>query len=801
MNLRQKLLSSIRGFNAENDAATIAAAKSRIQHHIPDFFVSSKPVHNAQADAGNLDKQCGSIGRMASSALARWLRQSVILRLEIRRETISRPKESKDGNDILSDLINSTMNVENFDRLQLILVGLKEFSILADIMNMIIDRVASPTLIAIANTTNYYFDIFSAIGAANVLFQELYQRVKNGSGQYMENAFIETLTDLCSRLQGTHEQLEELQKVSSLHASRQPPTAAYSPISDTMLETVPSTEATFMDEMDQLLASGTSMDKQTLTRIFRSITSHLTKLIDASDSQMVRYSQVLASLRAFDPATFDILLGEWLQKWLQGASRGHLSTIISPLICQKVISLETALFAVAQFIGGDCRISTKADVLLDTADILVDAASETMSDIDASNYIMHHHLQQMIRQSPECVLAILKALLRISLFEELSIQRRAKDCIRSQGIQNLVQSVILQLVQETVDKRDLDQECGFDAETACALGEILLEGQFDGNFIMSPLDRTLRILRGVSDFNAHFSCLEIKATWLSEARTSRENTETLSDFIIHEAGSSSPDRIELWQYLILDLPQCFRNAIEEKAESKTLDLLNDAIHKSSGVETPLITNFLLVLEACAPSTRITQTSPFLEKIGVMLNDTVSPKLHIHNERDNIDRPLQIIRTLLRLLVIHQNSLRDPKYSQQHLYQLLITLSSLLVHPRLVANSTLLDYILDILCLLTDGLSSETRIRCMRSLHEQFRFRDTRLVFLFGQPENLEDEWLQLTTKSAQRGYGRNGESAPHIPPKPYVLRPFEMMQDATPVAAENDTTLSLTFFGTKKSIL
>ena len=163
-----------------------------------------------------------------------------------------------------------------------------------------------------------------------------------------------------------------------------------------------------------------------------------------------------------------------------------------------------------------------------------------------------------------------------------------------------------------------------------------------------------------------------------------------------------------------------------------------------------------------------------------------------------------LHVLLRLLTVHQTTTQHPRFPQATLYQILMSLSIFLIHPSMTKHSSLTAYIQDILSLLSDSLSEESRSRCIRTLRDHHHTRDLRLLFVFGYPEVAEEEWLHLVTSSPVGPEAKPTETAgPTSKPATllFSLRRWEMMQDATPVMGENDTSLSLTLFGAQKSVL
>ena len=155
-------------------------------------------------------------------------------------------------------------------------------------------------------------------------------------------------------------------------------------------------------------------------------------------------------------------------------------------------------------------------------------------------------------------------------------------------------------------------------------------------------------------------------------------------------------------------------------------------------------------------------------------------------------------------------LRHPSLSPAMLARLLVGLSLLLVHPLFRSHSTFSSHIFDTIGLLSDCLSLETRHLCVRTLRDQYQIRDTRLQFLVGYSGNIDGERLRLVTNgtsipsSATAGASpaSSSSNAPNATISvPFAIRRWEMVQDATPIIGENDTSLSLSLFGARKAII
>ena len=143
-----------------------------------------------------------------------------------------------------------------------------------------------------------------------------------------------------------------------------------------------------------------------------------------------------------------------------------------------------------------------------------------------------------------------------------------------------------------------------------------------------------------------------------------------------------------------------------------------------------------------------------------------------------------------------------KHPENSLVSLLVALSLLLIHPSLASRPQLAEHAFDVLILVVDSIPDEARSQCVRILRDQHRSRDPRLLFIFGFSEKIDSEWLQMSTTSYLPSATKGEETkATATTTSPFTLRKWEMMPDATPLLTENDTSLSLTLFATKKAVL
>lgn len=797
LNLRQTLLSSL-GVSHEHESNMVLKVKAKLAAQIPDFF----PLQTATQSSAPSDIDYSTLSQTVKSSVARWIRQTLILRLQVLSEACS---DAEDHNRAIVDSANSRSNLitlGQFQALRTIFEEIGEFAVLADVLNLLSTEVQGSILTAVADTINHYFDIFDSIGAADDLFQNLCRQQEDAPGhELIEKGFLESLVDLGCRLPSAAQEIPRLRKELSMYTPK-PSAAACSPISDTMVEAIQSSEPAFADEMDQVLTNGTTMDVPTLTRVFARIMAHLEKSLLEVDCSILRFSQILVRLRGFAPKTFDTLLLERLQLWLQTDSRPKLSRIVPPMICSKIISLKTVVNAVAQTLIAEGSQRHKTMLALDALDLVTEAYCERMLIVDYRRYRLLDQLRRLERTAPNSLLTIVGVVIQASTSTDLMTQSQAKRHVDSSAVRSLLSKLLLRGHGTGKGAEEVPGSSFLNASTLKVIGGLLHKGNVTSSD--SGLStKILRLLDDISDFNLPLARVELKTVLDSAVEPPEVSTRILSEILVKRARTSTAGRIELWACLVSELSMSQAAAVRDKAES---ELLSRALRDMTSLSSEnRHVDLHLIVEAAAFSVPYTETSPILDQISDGLATLVASS---QLEKHQVNRPetaslFQSIDVILRLLTIHQSTIEHPKFSQNTLHQIIMSLALLLIHPLLTSHPDLSNRLSDVLSILSDSLSDDNRSRCIRALRDHYQTRDPRLRFIFGYAETVEKEWLQLVTKSPSPtdAKAEGAATAATTSTIPYPLRRWEMMQDATPVATENDTSLSLTLFGARKSVL
>lgn len=275
------------------------------------------------------------------SALGRWIRQMVASQLLFSPQNTERYDAFRVRNTKRRSI---SVSPEQYNNIRRTLESLDEYPVLADVIKMCSYSHDIAVLTIASVTVNHHFEIFSVIGAADDLFQTLYDRYEEFYGQAVkQKPFTESLIDLDYRLSQSKQGRARLHHKLLLY-DHDPTLEACSPISDYMSEPLLPSESEFMDAVEQSFTSGTLMEKQVLEQLFIKITTRLQKSwLGSGDKAISNLTDLLLRLRNYGIGLFENLLRQWLDGFFASTSRPGLLDVMPSLICAGVITLSTAL--------------------------------------------------------------------------------------------------------------------------------------------------------------------------------------------------------------------------------------------------------------------------------------------------------------------------------------------------------------------------------------------------------------------------------------------------------------------------
>ena len=250
----------------------------------------------------------------------------------------------------------------------------QDYSILADVLNLGSRSNDPEVLASVADTINYHFDIFSAIGAAPDLFERLTDQNRSiTAGRTPSKTLLVSLIDLGTHFPARSQTFQQLCGQLAL-CDQKSAVAACSPVSDHIAEALQSAESNFNDEFEQLLTSGTSMDKQTMTRLFSTVMKRIEYAWDRSDDESCDLGLLCSRLRNFDSKHFDSLMLVWMERLLPSRSRPPLKRALLPLISAGCLTLRAVAACARTLLDGAQQKEARdgvARVMVDMLELIV----------------------------------------------------------------------------------------------------------------------------------------------------------------------------------------------------------------------------------------------------------------------------------------------------------------------------------------------------------------------------------------------------------------------------------------------
>ncbi|MCJ1245835.1 RNA polymerase II mediator complex subunit [Trapelia coarctata] len=736
--------------------------------------------------------------------ISRWIRQKIACKFRDGDNDELESAEEKPQ--------TTFMTLKDFQAVREILETFGDYLILADVLDIISVSCQKPLLEAVAETANDHIDIFQALGAAEDLFHKIFARMEvvytRGP---TDKTILMSLLDLGESVPNVDPTLRVLQRELQL-CQPKAAAAACSPVSDHMVEVLQSSDATFIEDTEALFSSGTSMDEQIATQVFSEVTKRL-QLVLQNEGEVQYFIDLLAQLRPFDTERFDALMLGWLGELVWSADDFRSLQIIIPLVCTRLVNLGRLLQSVVLHLREAENHDAYAGIAMQIMNLLMTEKTDGWLLNTQRMYRFYRGRDALVREYPSVITSIIQYSQWASHHKDSAIRQSAKRLTSNPRYLQLIRAVLLRhkpAVQELGQSLALNSLREQADQLLCSL---LGLGSRDG---LSPsmIDGAIRhVLHSTDDFNLGVCQLELfilLTQYHDSSSDSDTSNEHVIDVLVHEAASSFHSRPGIWARLISILPrgyaEMFRNgcilAISGAMQDWSLDQRGNCEGLLASIDvaeskTSSDGSFGIIIEILKLIVSV-RTAPPLAKlqIDLGLDEGLDGSREAQQEQQHCHTCMWI-DILLRLLTIHYNTIAHPKFPQQMLCRLLLSLSLLLVNPNLIAHHTLSTRLFDLIAFFSDHVAPDSRIFCATILRDQHSLRDSRLQYLFGVADSEEGESLHITSTTRI-------STLVSVDPGnrvPLPLRRWEMVQDATPIIGENDTSLSLNLFGTRKGVL
>ncbi len=234
----------------------------------------------------------------------------------------------------------SKINASQFYIIRRLMEDTEDFSYFADIIGITMSSRDPAVLAALGDTLLYHARTFYAIGALEPLSLQLmraYSAVRRSRPP--DRNVAAPLSELFARLAPGSPVARALQ-VELSRCGQRLAGAVCSPASDAMGDA----QADSDEDIDRILASGTTMDEQTLQRVFAKIAGRVDAMQLADKQPLANFGRWFAVLRGFNEARFDSLLSDWVAA-MAGKPGGRFLTEVFPTIAGFMCLSMTAPLA------------------------------------------------------------------------------------------------------------------------------------------------------------------------------------------------------------------------------------------------------------------------------------------------------------------------------------------------------------------------------------------------------------------------------------------------------------------------
>ncbi|KAF8244696.1 hypothetical protein K440DRAFT_663352 [Wilcoxina mikolae CBS 423.85] len=774
---------------------------------------------NVQADRyTGLDRhemeKIRNLTRTAKSELAQWIKESF-------EDLVTREQTGQYS--WRSASVDSRVNT--LPAMQIILIRdvleqLSDIAVLLDIIKLVLVSDDWDVLTLVADTINYNLEAFWVLHPLNDFVQSLY--LKPVSKEFIAS-FLDLLTATGSEGPIRQEMISDLAVYNQRNprATAAHPTVTHSPISEPMDDDIFDDADMENNEIDILWNSTVEVDKQNLSRIFETTVSKMETSFEDTDNQshILTAARGLTKLRQFDADVFDELSQRWVLGMQSYSNRIPLFRAFSSLIAGSCLKLDvlasvalkvlsqhreglTSAFDGGMFIAMVLQLIIQDDPFrtsLSAKDFYTLKLKRKLF-VSASAVGLLGLFRDVfelctISQDDELnghVLRLMSSDSTLGILRGLAIQKL--DLLKAQVIEPLVQtkkpgclSWLQQLVDNLLDDNDSNDNSEVDAHVQVAR---LLDLADD--FSISLCKLKMQIILNVDP----------RAETFGSNDTSLNAGSTIARSFVRGFASASQERRKICTDLITVLSKDCANKIRADVEELFLEWNNFLqtrqlikqldLHLVDDHETgeSLARAFLSVVEATSSSTQTTvlQFIPsllvermvkFIQMISTPDEEAGGvPDLSWRN-RDAFSEFRCWFVLFMRLVILHRAGFTQVKSSMIDQARMLAGLCCLLQREIIRNDEAHFELVLGIASSFCDGLPDDTRFQLKR--YAKGKRSPPMCSYLVGSGDGAE------SLKAIQKG--KTVE---------FSIKPWERLAEPTPGIGENDVSLSLALFRTRR---
>jgi mediator of RNA polymerase II transcription subunit 12 len=720
VNLRRTLLNRV-GYHADAETREVENYKTVLSQHLGGMSLPSPGVASQEPVLNS--KPVGAV-RMA---VAQWLCERVV---------------SQNFDSVSDTVFNG--NLAAFCLVRHTLEQFEDYPSLAKVLAAASSCSNPQILAATADTINLNIDIFATMGFLPALVSQIYQQQRRlRSRQPLDRTFLLSLSGLVRRVPSGAMYAKTLDSEIAI-CEIQSSTTACSPASDSMaISHSGSLESN--DDIDRVLTSGNTMDEQLMVRMFTTIADRSVKM---GSEGLSRAGAWFTQLRSFDQTTFEQLVQKLVTRMAEAAAPYEaVEGVIASLVGSNCLKLDTFCQIWEKKLNTiKATEPTNASRLATIcARILIPTTSVTQNQ-SAEAYRFKVAQNLFCREQKASVLRIVGLLLQPSSQSILSTDGSDLEEKVTSLLRGYIVSDYKMVSQELVCKNNT-----IVAQTTVQplLDSLLDFAPQEEQVRISIIDKVNKIVASTTELSLPFSQLALQqlSSTLSGGNSLSEIDKTS---LVRTFQNAIEHASSVWPQLLSALDKDLIHHIHSWAGECVLEKLSSIISADGSMaEEAAVRRYLKAVEASAlaassqamPSTAFPLLVEYLKRLG-QFAESINPL--DPTQSDKKVRMAFGINVLLQLTTMHHHTLQDVNAYAQDLIPLMGVLCALLIHPKLQAQQTILEHILDVASMISDDLANEHMHMILRNLPPQARCIP-RLRYLFG-THTSPDAWLSLASK-------------------------------------------------------
>jgi mediator of RNA polymerase II transcription subunit 12 len=739
-----------------------------------------------------------------------------------------------------------------------ILERLEDFSILADVVAICLPNNQNEVLTSIADTIYHNSYCFATIGALRPLLAqavERYQTLRNEMP--LERSYLQSMADLCAFVDDQNNIIQQL-NYDIARCDQRNAMAICSPASDNAADMLSTTPMESDEEIERILSSGTTMDEQSMSRVFKRL---ILRLVERPSDCSGYCGRWFSRLRSFDEANFDVLMRSWVTSIMGTVPVERYRQIFPSLVGSSCLSLSM-LVQIAderRQVGipddGETGANLEAAILYALLPFDDGQLPATISEV----YKYRLEQRKICHESRETVLKHVSRSIALSSSKSTDkISKSLQSMLLAPAVASFLRDAAVHAGQALFRELELSSKSmmpGTGVLRTLLVSLLDPTGEF-GLLTLAPRQELARLVQIVDDLSLPFCQIEAQYLLRTGSTSSPEATEELAsvlfDAILPAEDADRPVWLELIEFLdktvllrlrTLAEVQILKLASQQLSRVKTQ--VEDEITYSRNVRS-LLRKLLCVvdctLSAAPPQPSTESATSTSETLGVM-RDILAADEPPPSGVDLPDKPdsglaggdvCPYLNALLHLLAVHKKAGVSPKSSTTDSAPVLSILFALLYNHLMEAYPATAEFVCDVAAQFADDLPDDMRVHLLRSEMHKHR-DDARIVFLLG-PTPQTEGWLGLVTTNTspptmppisapttsttrfgpsqqqmgaraqlparpqppQRPGASAGQQKSFNPPVPFPLRQWELLPDQGSTTGGNDTSISLSLFGARK---